>query len=228
MRSRPGSPGTGPGTRRKSERHPGRTCHRAPPPARWRPGAPMPGVLAAEAAPRLRLRRLQPHQPLSPALDRRLDRQPNRLGHAPVADEHPRPSDQLLTLLARAATERARTRRPVHDLPAPTPPPGRLGGLLGDLVDPLVPQAQRLCDLPQRPTRCMQPSDREVVVGPRPLGGMLGHGQPLLGGLGLMRQPGSSPMCLVSLDGLRLSSPAWRIVAFGAGRPLGSRSRKWS
>jgi hypothetical protein len=31
MRSRPGSPGTGPGTRRRSERHPGRPSHRAPP-----------------------------------------------------------------------------------------------------------------------------------------------------------------------------------------------------
>jgi hypothetical protein len=64
---------------------------------------------------------------------------------------------------------------PGQPLGAPTPPRSpRLGGLVDDLVDPLVAQTERLGDLPQRPAGRVQPADGVVIVGPRPLGGMLG------------------------------------------------------
>lgn len=88
----------------------------------------------------------------------------------------------------RAATERARPRRPLQQLGTPTPPPRRRGGLVDDLVDPLVAQAQGLGDIPQRPAGRVQPADGLVVVGSGPLGGMLGHGQLLLRGLGLVQK----------------------------------------
>jgi hypothetical protein len=78
----------------------------------------------------------------------------------------------------------------VHHLSAPPPPPRsrRLGGLVDDLVDPLVAQAQFLGDLPQRPAGRVQPADRVVIVGPRPLGGMLRLQQPPARDLGLAHQ----------------------------------------
>jgi hypothetical protein len=64
----------------------------------------------------------------------------------------------------------------------------RLGGLIDDLVDPLVAQPQHLGDLPQRPTRRVQPADRVVIVRPGLLGGMLRGDQPLPCGLGVAHQ----------------------------------------
>jgi len=221
-RSRPELTGTGPDTRRRSER-PDRTCRPASPAAGRRPGAPLSGVLAAEAASSLRLRRLQPHQPLHPALARRAGGHPGRLGHAPVADEHPRPSDQLLALLVRAATEGARPRWSVQYLSAPAPPrPRRLGGLVDDLVDPLVTQPQRLGDLPQRPAGGVQPADGVVIVHLGPLGGMLGGGPPWA--------PGTAPVRAGGAPALQGSRPGRR-RCFGRRRcrqsPRSSPPRRW-
>jgi hypothetical protein len=72
----------------------------------------LPGLLAAEAAPDLRPRRLQPHRPRRLVLHRSAGGQPGRLDHAAVADEQLRSGDQLGAHLTRAATERARPTGP--------------------------------------------------------------------------------------------------------------------
>jgi hypothetical protein len=55
-------------------------------------------------------------------------------------------------------------------------------------VDPLVAQAQRLGDLPQRPARRVQPADRVVIVCLGLLGGMLRLQQPRPRGLRIAQQ----------------------------------------
>jgi hypothetical protein len=94
-------------------------------------------------------------------------------------------------------------------LPASAPlPPGRRGGLLDDLVDPLMAQAQCLGDLPQRPAGRVQAADRLVIVHLGPVGGMLRHGQVLLGALGRAHQLRIKPHLSSVARQIELSSPS--------------------